>query len=224
MRISLLLLFASFAARAQPDVSQVVIVPRLSTTGVVVTISGGTPAAGTSLIVSARDANGNVVFRETRMGVTEDVVDVGDLSVTPSGIVKVSVATSNAYATHATQTFFVNANIVTYISSLVWVPSGDGFELSAIPSSKLPATARWSARCSGVPSIVGRPWADRRVAAANTHNCVAAVTLDAAGFVTTDPMVIIEPTLQTQTSRAPPSRGFAALIACSALAAASCFE
>ena len=190
MRSLLIAACAIAAASAQPDVSQVVIVPRASSTGVVVTIAGAVPAAGTNLVISARDSANRRIFPEKRTGVSGNVVDVGDFPTPPSGTVKFDVSTSNAYANHITQTFNVDASAATYIASLAWVSSGTQVTLEAIPSSNLPARARWSARCAGVPDVIGRPWRDRTIPLENSQNCTAAVTMDKAGFVTTDPMIV----------------------------------
>ena len=181
---------------AQPDIAQISVVPRSGAFGVVVSIAGPAPAAGTKLFISATTGSGNatVLLLAQKVSVLGNVVDAGVLLSDPGEIVRFAAATENAYATHPMQRFVVDTTEAVYISALVWVANGTGFTLDAIPTSKLPARARWSARCEGVPDVLGRKWDDRTVTADSVKNCVAAVTTDAAGFVTTDPMPVHQST------------------------------
>lgn len=146
-------------------------------------LSGTTVSAqvysGSALLLNASGAPQSVDLSG------EAVFSVGSFPATPQVTVVASVARGPA------QTFSIDASEARELVALFWRDEGNGnFTLEPIPANWSTSAATWSAACEGRPVTWPQPWTARSVAAAATEACLVVVTMDAAGYVDSDVLVV----------------------------------
>ena len=171
--------------RAAAGVAYVAITPRGDGLHVVAVLASANSAP--SVTVSVADATGAVLLHSTTPTGGRIRTDVGTIPRETRAPLTVTTV-----AAALTQRFTIDPQGARPLLGLVWLPAegSASYTLTPIPSDWASPYARWSVQCSGAPVILQAPWANRTVDASSTAQCIAQVTMDSTGFVTSDVLVV----------------------------------